>query len=142
LTEATDRLTEAEEVVISLQNQLKDKDDTEYKALKEANKAMQDTIKLKKELIIGKKLEKQGYGRLYQITPQQKLFEAMNYLNSKLIAPTTSDLNLVDQLEFLTAESIQKVNTFFSKNWIEYRNKVQANPIKTFKDYLPIGVEK
>ena len=70
LTEATDRLTEAEDVAKMIQSQLKDKEGKELEELNKASKTIQDTIKVKRELITGKKFEKQGYGRPYQVTPQ------------------------------------------------------------------------
>jgi photosystem II stability/assembly factor-like uncharacterized protein len=139
LTEATDRLTEAEDVAKIIQSQVKDKEGKELEDLGKASKTIQDSIKVKREIITGRKFEKQGYGRPYQITPQGKIFEAMGYINSKLIAPTNADLKLVEQLEILTKESIEKVNKFFATNWTDYRKKVESTPLKTFKDYLPIG---
>jgi photosystem II stability/assembly factor-like uncharacterized protein len=139
LTEATDRLTEAEDVAKNIQNQVKDKEGKELEDLGKASKTIQDSIKVQREIITGRKFEKQGYGRPYQITPQGKIFEAMGYINSKLIAPTNADVRLVEQLETLTKETIEKVNKFFATNWTEYRKKVESTPLKTFKDYLPIG---
>jgi photosystem II stability/assembly factor-like uncharacterized protein len=139
LTEATDRLTEAEDVAKIIQSQVKDKEGKELEDLGKASKTIQDSIKVKREIITGRKFEKQGYGRPYQITPQGKIFEAMGYINSKLIAPTNADLKLVEQLEILTKESIEKVNKFFATNWTDYRKKGESTSLKTFKDYLPIG---
>ena len=138
LTEATDRLTEAEDIAKLIQSQVKDKEGKEFEDLGKVSKTIQDSIKVKKELIMGKKFEKQGYGRPYQVTPQGKIFEAMNYINSKQIAPTNADIIIIEQLETLTKESIEKVNKFFTNNWSEYRKKVEATPLKTFKDYSPI----
>jgi photosystem II stability/assembly factor-like uncharacterized protein len=142
LTEATDRLTEAEEVAKSIQSQVKDKEGKELEDLGKASKTIQDSIKVQREVITGRKFEKQGYGRPYQVTAQDKIFEAMRYIGSKQIAPTRADENLVEQLEVLTKEAIEKVNKFFANNWLEYRKKVEATPLKTFKDYSPIGEGK
>jgi photosystem II stability/assembly factor-like uncharacterized protein len=142
LTEATDRLTEAEDVAKSIQSQVKDKEGKELEDLGKASKSIQDSIKVQREMITGKKFEKQGYGRPYQITSQGKIFEAMSYIRSKQIAPTKADENLVEQLEVLTKEAIEKVNKFFANNWSAYRKKVEATPLKTFKDYSPIGEGK
>jgi hypothetical protein len=139
LTEATDRLTEADEVAKSVQSQVKDKEGKELEDLAKATKGIQDSIKVKREMITGRKFEKQGYGRPYQITPQGKIFEARGYLFSKLIAPTKGDITLVEQLETLTKETIDAVNKFFGTSWVDYRKKVEAAPLKIFKDYLPIG---
>jgi photosystem II stability/assembly factor-like uncharacterized protein len=138
LTEATDRLTEAEDVAKTIQNQVKDKEGKELEGLGKASKTIQDSIKVQREIITGGKFEKQGYGRPYQITPQGKIFEAMRYISSKQITPTNADVKLVEQLETLTKESIEKVNKFFATNWTDYRKKVESTPLKTFKDYLPI----
>jgi photosystem II stability/assembly factor-like uncharacterized protein len=142
LTEATDRLTEAEDVAKTIQSQVKDKEGKELEDLGKLSKTIQDSIKAKREIITGRKFEKQGYGRPYQITPQGKIYEAMNYINSKQITPTKADVTLVEQLETLTKETIEKVNKFFATNWTEYRKKVESTPLKTFKDYLPIGEGK
>jgi hypothetical protein len=142
LAEATDRLTEAEDVAKTIQSQVKDKEGKDLEDLGKASKTIQDSIKVKREIITGSKFEKQGYGRPYQITPQGKISEAMGYINSKLITPTNADVKLVEQLETLTKETIEKVNKFFTTNWAEYRKKVESTPLKTFKDYLPIGEGK
>jgi photosystem II stability/assembly factor-like uncharacterized protein len=142
LTEATDRLTEAEDVAKMIQNQAKEKDGKEFEDLAKASKTIQDSIKLNREIIVGKKMEKQGYGRPFQVTPQGKIGEAMRYIGSKQIAPTKDDIILVEQLEILTKDSIGKINKFFATNWLEYRKKVEATPMKTFKDYTPIGEVK
>ncbi len=139
LTEATDRLTEAEDVAKTIQSQVKDKEGKELEDLGKLSKTIQDSIKVQREVITGRKFEKQGYGRPYQITPQGKIYEAMNYINSKQITPTKADVTLIEQLETLTKETIEKVNKFFATNWTDYRKKVESTPLKTFKDYLPIG---
>ena len=142
LTEATDRLTEAEDVAKMIQNQAKEKEGKEFEDLAKASKTIQDSIKVKREIILGKKMEKQGYGRPYQLTAQGKIREAMSYISSKQIAPTKDDVNLVEQLEVLTKGAIEKINQFFAINWADYRKKVEATPMKTFKDYSPIGAGK
>ena len=139
LTEATDRLTEAEDIAKMFQTQAKEKEGKEFEDLAKASKTIQDSIKVKRETIIGKKMEKQGYGRPYQLTPQGKIREAMAYISSKQLPPTKGDINLVEQLEVLTKDAIEKVNKFFVTTWTDYRKKVEATPMKTFKDYLPIG---
>lgn len=138
LTEATDRLTEAEEIVKLIQTQTKDKEGKEVIALAKESKTILDSIKVTRELITGKKIEKQGYGRPYQLTPESKLFETIRHITAKQVKPTNADLILVEQFETLTKESIAKVNSFFINKWAEFRKKVEATPLKAFKDYDPI----
>ena len=139
LTEATDRLSEAEEVAKTIQSQVKDKEGKELEDLAKASKNVLDSIKVKRELITGKKFEKQGYGRPYQITPLSKVSEALNYANAKPVVPTQADIALAEQVETLTKEVLGKINQFFGKNWADYRKKVEGTPLKMFKDYSPIG---
>lgn len=139
LTEATDRLTEAEDIAKMIQSQLKDREGKEFEDLTKKSKAIQDSIKANREIITGKKFEKQGYGRPYQVTAQGKISEASRYIFSKQISPTPADIRLVEELETLTKEAIEKVNKFFASSWTDYRKKVESTPMKTFKDYQPIG---
>jgi hypothetical protein len=141
LTEITDRLTEAEETTKQVQSQLKDREGKTFEDLGKACKSMLDSIKTKRELITGKKFEKQGYGRPYQVTPQGKIGEISYYVGTKTTAPTNDDVKQVEILEELTKSIVEKVNKFFAEDWTNYRKKVEGTPMSPFKDYQPIGKE-
>ena len=138
LTEATDRLQEAQDLTDRLINQLKEKEGTEFESLRKTIKTMQDSLKVQRELIMGKKSEKQGYGRPYSLTATGKLQEARSYVASKITAPTATETTLADHAELLTKQTIAGVNTFFGTRWAEFRKKIEAAPMGLFKDYAPI----
>ncbi|GAB3197425.1 hypothetical protein GCM10027293_11920 [Pontibacter aydingkolensis] len=139
LTEATDRLQEANAATELLMAQLKDKNGKEFADLRKATKAVQDSLKTVREEILGKRLEKQGYGRPYQLTVVSKLREASSYVNGRMDAPTQTEDQLVAQADVMTREALAKVNQFFTTQWAEYRRKVEATPIMVVKAYSEIN---
>ncbi|MDZ7935253.1 MAG: hypothetical protein U5M51_09865 [Emticicia sp.] len=135
LTEATDRLTEANDITEKLLNQVKDSEGKEIEDFKKQIKVVQDTIKAKRELIVARPLDKQGYGRPYRVTPLTKAQELMMYLNSRQSSPSKTESIILEQFDSLTKESIAKVNTFFATNWLDFRKKVESMKLNMFKDY-------
>lgn len=137
LTEAVDRLDEAKDITDKVLAQLKDQEGKEAKDLEKKVKAMQDTLKNKRDIIIPKPMEKQGYGRPYRLTAQTKMQEAMMFVRSKpKLTPT--ETRLVEQTELLTKESIGKINAFFASQWADFRKAVEGMTLKQFKDYEAI----
>ena len=138
LTEATDRLAEAQELTDKLSGQLKDKEGNDFETLRKSVKSMQDSLKVQREFIMGKTSEKQGYGRPFSLTATSKLQEARMYVAGKTTAPTATETTLADHAELLTKQAIDRVNGFFSGQWASFRQKIEAAPLGLFKDYAPI----
>ncbi|AMM51542.1 hypothetical protein TH61_10660 [Rufibacter sp. DG15C] len=138
ITTAADRIQEASEATDNLLAQLKDKSGKETAALLRTTKAMQDSIKLHRESLFGKGLERQGYGRPFYQTAITKLNEARSYINGRTEPLTSTETQLVEQAETLTRETLAKINAFFSTQWAAYRNQVQATPLTTLKEYSAI----
>lgn len=134
LTEAVDRLNDANEITEKISNQIKDQEGKEIEALKKQIKAVQDSIKTKKELILPRPLDKQGYGRPFRITASTKIQEAMSYLRSRQTAPSKTELQTVELAEAITKESVDKIDKFFSTQWAEFRKQVENMKWSFFKD--------
>lgn len=134
LTTAIDQLDDAKDATDLLLNQIKDSNEKALQDLTKATKAMQDTIKVKRELVLGKKMERQGYGRPYQLTPNGKINEARNYLQSKSVM-TKAETILVESVEELSQVALGKINTFFENQWKNYQKQVEAAPLKLIKTY-------
>lgn len=135
LTEATDRLTEANDITEKLLNQVKDSEGKEIEDFKKQIKAVQDTIKAKRELIVARPLEKQGYGRPNSVTALTKAQELMMYLGNRQSSPSKTESIILEQFDGLTRESIVKINAFFASNWLDFRKKVESMKLNMFKDY-------
>jgi len=138
MTEAVDRIQEATEATDLLTSQLKDKSGKPLEDLRKLTRVMQDSLKGQREAIVGKKLEKQGYGRPYQLTPTSKLTEARQYVTGRTEAVTRTETELVEQAERLSQQALEAVNTFFRTQWAEFRRQVEATPLTVVKAYAEL----
>ncbi len=139
LTAAVDGLDDAKKTTEMILSQIKadETDNPLLDSLKKTTTAMQDSIKTVREMIMGKEMERQGYGRPYQLTPQGKVSEAYRYLRSKP-AVTAAERNMLKDAETLTAEAVAKVNEFFATQWAAYRKTAAAAPLSVFKEFEAI----
>ncbi len=138
LTEAMDRLDESNEIAARIAAGLNGLENAEAKDLINQAKAQQDSIKKIKEVLQGKRLEKQGYGRPYQLTATGKLNEAQGAILNKPSMPGLQEIKLIEQGEQLTKDFIDKVNAYFEKEWPSFRQKAEATKVNPFKEYKPI----
>jgi hypothetical protein len=138
LNQATERLDEANGIAEKVNAQLNGLDTKEAKELLKSVKAQQDSIKKIKEILFGKRLEKQGYGRLYQLTALTKINEARGALTAKPMVPNAQDINTIVQAEELTKVFVGRVNGYFTTDWAAFQKKVEETKINLFKNYTPI----
>jgi photosystem II stability/assembly factor-like uncharacterized protein len=138
LLAAMDRLTEAEDVITKINAQLREQTGKPADTLRAASKKTQDEIKLIREFISGKVIERQGYGQVPQITVLNQLQAANQAITSKPVAPGKTEEDLVVRSEGLIQEAVTKVNDFFNTKWVNYKTLVQNNPVQLFKDYKPL----
>lgn len=139
LTTAIDRLNEANEVCDKLLAQVKGLEGKEADTLTKATKAIRETIKNLQESIKGKSSDKQGIVRpLSDITPLAQLRSARYYIIDKLVAPGAAEEQLVANAEQAIKQTLGYVNTFFSKDWSNYKAFTEGLTISLFKDYTPI----
>jgi hypothetical protein len=138
LLAAMDRLTEAEDVITKINAQLREQTGKSADTLRAASKKTQDEIKLIREFISGKVIERQGYGQVPQITVLNQLQVANQAITSKPVAPGKTEEDLVVRSEGLIQEAVTKVNDFFNTKWVNYKTLVQNNPVQLFKDYKPL----
>jgi hypothetical protein len=139
LARASEQIQEASNATEMLMAQLKDQRGKAYDDLKKSTKIIQDSLQKVKELIVGKKSEKQGYGSSSAVTPVSKMQEARTYIGGRTDALTATETRLVTQAEELTLEAITKINKFFSTDWLEYQRKVESTPIKIVKIYSDLS---
>jgi hypothetical protein len=138
LTEVTDRLIEAEETIAKIEAQLKNTEGKEADSLRKTGKTMTDSIKNIRNFIMGKPLEKQGYGRPYQVTANGRLQDARGEIINKNKVPDAQEIGLVEMVETLTAQAVEKTNAFFNTKWTDYKKQAEATPLKIFKEYKPV----
>ena len=134
-----DRLTEADEIVLKVNEDLKNADSTRADSLRKSGKAIQDSIKNIRYLISGKPQEKQGYGNLPQVTIGNAIGELRRNVFNKTTVPGDQEEKLFTEVTELVNQALKKGNDFFDGKWKTYRAYMEATPVKLFKDYTPIN---
>lgn len=138
LTAGMDQIAEAEETVKKIMDQLKGEDGSSIADLKKSSQVIQDSLKNIREFIMGKPQTRQGYGSVPQITVINQYDLANFSITGKASMPGDFEKDLVRRSSMLIDEAIGRINNFFGEEWLKYRQKVEANPVKLFKDYKPL----
>jgi photosystem II stability/assembly factor-like uncharacterized protein len=138
LVDGMDRLTESEDLLKKMEAQLKDVEGKPADTLRKATKIMQDSIKAIRESINGKRIERQGYGQVPQVTVMNTLQQANSYISSKTLSPGPQEEMLVKRAEDVIAVSVDRINKFYNGAWKQYRNLAENTKLDLFKDYKPI----
>jgi len=139
LTEGMDRLTEAEEVCTKMQAQLKGMEGKETDSLRKSTTRMQDEIKKIREFINGKTSDKQGITRNpFEVTPMTQLQQAQQSIGSKMVVPGQHTEQMIVNAEKAITDVVEKINSFFIRSWMNYRQQVENTKVSLFKDYKPI----
>ncbi len=133
-----DKLTEAEETITKINAQLKGETGKDVDSINKQTKKIEKEIKLIKDFIKGKEQEKQGYGQVPEKNVVSMFRTATQYISNKMVAPGIQEQNLVLDAEELIKESVQKINTFFTTKWLDYKLLVEARPNKIFKEFKVI----
>jgi hypothetical protein len=138
LTEAMDRLAESEEALGKISGELRGLEGKQYDSLRKATTRMQDSIKVLREFIGGKKTEKQGLSREDDITVLSGIQLAQSYIMSKSLAPGEQERALVANAGKLIDGAVERVNRFYATLWKDYRKQYEATKVNLFKEYEPI----
>lgn len=134
LTEANDLLTEMEEGIKKLEPLVKDEKGTDAESLRKTGKAVQDSIKLIREYLFGKRQEKQGYGTAYQLTVQNKLNEVRQLVMGKNAMPGEQEERALTIAQTLSGDAISRINKLKEGDWQAYKTLAAKVPIKILKD--------
>jgi photosystem II stability/assembly factor-like uncharacterized protein len=134
LTEANDLLTDMDDGIKKVETLLKDEKGTEADGLRKSGKAIQDSIKLIREFMFGKRQEKQGYGTAYQLTVQNKINESRQLVMGKNTMPGEQEERAMEIAQNMSGEAIRRVNALKHSAWKEYKEKVGKMNLKLLKD--------
>ena len=138
LTTGLDRLTEIEDAARKMEGQLKDVEGKPADSLRKATKVLQDSVKVIREMISGKKLERQGYGRLQEVTILNYLMTANGAIGAKPIVPGAQEVALVAIAEEKVNLAVSRVNAFIENTWKNYKQLAENTKLDLFKNYAPI----
>jgi len=142
LNKATERLKESKGVLQKVSAQTKGSKDEELKELAESTKAVQDSLNVIWEYIMGKEEKKQGISDSNKPTVVMKLFSASRYIQTRPTGPTSTEEMLLKQADMAISKALEMTNVFYEDTWTEYREKVESTDFKWFKDYEPIEMKQ
>lgn len=136
LNEALDRLNESDEVCTKMSTQLKGVEGKDADSLRKSTSKIANEIKSLREIVNGKTSEKQGLSRSpFVITVMTLVQNAQQPITGKMSAPGATEEALVGNAEKAIEDFIQKINTFYSEKWTNYRNQVEGTKVNLFKEY-------
>ncbi|MEO1049654.1 MAG: hypothetical protein AAFX87_03490 [Bacteroidota bacterium] len=138
---ATERLVESKEIVDAYMKQLKGKEGEQYKALKEKNKAIKDSINALVDLMLGKEIKKQGITRSPDPSVVSRLGTASYYISSSLNVPGPTEERLVKQAMDKLKPILDKINAFYKNDWPAYKTEMEKADLSPFKEYEPLKLE-
>lgn len=139
LTTGMDQLTESEELLTKMTTQLRGVEGKDADSLRKSTTKMQDEIKAIREMISGKTSTAQGITRSpFETTVMTHLQTAQQSIVSKMVAPGAQPEKLIANAEAAVKETVDKINSFYSGKWKDYRQQVEATKVNLFKDYKPI----
>ena len=131
---AQDQLDDADLILTQLKAEWKDKKDKGVDSLNKTHKIIAEKVKNLKEMMVGKKQEKQGYGTVPTITPISIIRSASMLISGKNTMPGAQEQRVITEATVAADEVAAKVNAFFAKDWADFRKLVEATPIKKFKE--------
>jgi len=138
LTDATDRLTEWEEVLGKMQNQLRGVEGKDADSLRKRTTAMQDSLRKIRGFISGFPAERQGIDRNNDITVMNTIGTAQGYIMGKSVAPGPQEEALMKNADAMINSAVTTINNFYDNHWKAYRQFVEGTKVSLFKDYQPI----
>jgi photosystem II stability/assembly factor-like uncharacterized protein len=134
LTEANDMLTDMDEGIKKMEPLIKEEKGAEAETLRKAGKAVQDSIKLIREYMFGKRQEKQGYGTAYQLTVQTKMNEVRQLVMGKNAMPGEQEERAIQIAQSLSTDAINRINNLKNGAWKNYKDLASRMPLKILKD--------
>jgi photosystem II stability/assembly factor-like uncharacterized protein len=126
LTEALDRLSEAEEAAGRVEVMYKDDKTAMADSIRKTTKAMQDSAKAIREFVSGKRSTAQGYGQVPRVTVMSQFQQAMQAISARPLPPSTLEQELVDQAGRQMVIAAGRINRWMENDWKNYESFIQS----------------
>jgi len=135
-TAGFNRLKEARKTVARINKAMEVAPDSLQKDMKEMGKAMLDSIAQLEELY----MQPEGLKGIQRTSDNVmgKLYQAQRYVGSSLGSPNQAARRAMQVARDRTSDALEQINQFFTTDFKEYQDKVQATSFPLFKDYEPV----
>lgn len=126
LTDALDRLAEAEEATGRIETAYKDDKGAMADSIRRSTKAVQDSIKSIREFISGKRSTAQGYGQVPRVTVMSQFQQALQAISARPLEPGEPEKMLVEQAGDQLSRAVGRIDAWFVGSWRVYQELVKA----------------
>jgi hypothetical protein len=126
LTDALDRLSEAEEAAGRVEVMYKDDKTAMADSIRKTTKVMQDSAKAIREFVSGKRSTAQGYGQVPRVTVMSQFQQAMQAISARPLAPSTLEQELVEQAGRQMAVAAARINQWLENEWKNYTSFIRS----------------
>ena len=135
-SDAMKELRGSKNIVDELIKQLKNKKGEDYDSLMASSKAVNDSIKVLMDELVGpeRDKDKQGIIRSPDPTIMSYFRQAQMYLGSSLSTPATTERQLMDNATAKLTPWVGKVNEFYTITWNTYKEHVNTVDLSPFKE--------
>jgi predicted RNase H-like nuclease (RuvC/YqgF family) len=134
ITAIVKQLVESKNAASSIKDQLskegKKKYKTEIKASTEIIKKIDTLI----AFYLGRVDKRQGITRNKEVTVNQRFGLARSYVSSRFGEQTATEIQLIRQFKEAFRKVLSKTNSFFNKEWINYKSSTEKIYISPFKE--------
>ncbi|WP_370391382.1 WD40/YVTN/BNR-like repeat-containing protein [uncultured Winogradskyella sp.] len=131
--DAVKQLIESKTIAENYSEQLSKLDKESYKDQIKASKEMVKSIDSIVDKYLGKRDRRQGITRSPEVTPLQRLGTARSYVSNSQTGLTSTETTLIKQAKDALNALFEETNTFFNKDWTEYKNKMSTLKLDPFK---------
>lgn len=136
--QAVDRIRESIEIAEGIQENLKEKDEDGFKEQIKLAKKTIDTLHVMMDKFVGEKDDRQGITKRQNENINSYYFSAYRYVSNALHAPGDTENKLIAKFESEFTTAMDRVNSYFSKEWPKFREAIEKLDTSPFKDYEEI----
>jgi hypothetical protein len=133
LTDAMDRLSEAEEAAGRIETAYKDDKGAMADSIRKSTKAVQDSIKTIREFISGKRSTAQGYGQVPRTTVMSQFQQALQAIGARPLPPAETEQALVEEAGRQLSVAVGRIEAWLGRSWPAYQELVKAHQPDPFR---------
>lgn len=138
-SKATKQLAESRQTADDLQKDFTKSGKEKYKEEIQSSKDIIKKIDVFLDLYFGKEDKRQGIVRSPLPTVTNRIFGASRYIRSRVGVVTATEQRLIDQAKDELNQALEKTNSFFETDWVNYKNFVKDKLPSPFKEVETIN---
>ena len=134
IAEVVKQLVESKNTVKEISTNLSKADKKKYASQIKSSKEITEKIDKLISLYLGTIDKRQGITRNPEVTVTQRYGAARSYLGARFGKITKTETELINNFKDALKDALDKTNTFFSSDWVTYKNEVEPIQISPFKN--------